>query len=88
AEQRLVAEQPLRNSSEFHNLREHIFRYQQALDLTGLIGRAQSVSYLPKQEAIQQQLIEGLRILCDRWADQNGLVYLTYHTQVFLADRK
>jgi ubiquinone/menaquinone biosynthesis C-methylase UbiE len=88
AEQRLVAAQPLKASSEFGNIREHIFRYQQALDLTGLIGRAQSVSYIPKDEKLQQQLVEGLRELCDRWSDQNGLVYLTYRTQVFLADPK
>jgi ubiquinone/menaquinone biosynthesis C-methylase UbiE len=88
AEQRLVAAQPLKASSEFGNIREHIFRYQQALDLTGLIGRAQSVSYIPKDEEVQKQLVEGLKILCDRWSDQNGLVYLTYRTQVFLADPK
>ncbi|UBF26071.1 class I SAM-dependent methyltransferase [Kovacikia minuta CCNUW1] len=88
AEQRLVAQQPLKSSSAFHNLREHIFRYQQALDLTGLIGRAQSVSYLPKDKATQQQLFDGMKELYDRWADQKGFVYLTYRTQVFLTDPK
>ncbi len=86
AEERLVAAQPLQTSSEFCNVHEHIFRYQQALDLPGLIGRAQSVSYLPKEDDVQQQLLAGLQTLYDRWSDNDGLVYLTYRTQVFLAE--
>lgn len=86
AEQRMVAEQPLRDTPHFHNLRQQTFRNQQALDFAGLMGRAQSVSYIPRTESAQQQLQAGLQALYQQWADDRGLVYLQYCTQVFLAD--
>ncbi len=86
AEQRMVVDQPLQASADFGNLRRHTFPSCQGLDLPGLIGRAQSVSYIPNDEQSQQQLIAGLEELFHQWVDTNGLVYLVYNTQVFLAD--
>lgn len=84
AEQRMVTEQPLRDTPHFHNLRELTFSNRQALDFPSLMGRAQSVSYIPRTESAQQQLQAGLQALYEQWADDRGLVYLQYCTQVFL----
>jgi SAM-dependent methyltransferase len=84
AEQRQGASAPLTTSPLFTNLRQLTFVYRQALDLTGLIGRAQSVSYIPKDDYSQRQLIAELTELYEQQRDDQGYVYLTYSTQVFL----
>ncbi|PZV17966.1 MAG: SAM-dependent methyltransferase [Leptolyngbya sp.] len=85
AESRMVSAQPLFASPYFGNVSQHEFPYQQSLDLESLIGRAQSSSYVPKDDDTIQRLIGGLKELCDRWADEQGRVSLVYNTQVFLA---
>ena len=85
AASRMVSAQPLFASPYFGNVSQHEFPYQQSLDLESLIGRAQSGSYMPKDDDTIQRLIGGLKELCDRWADEQGRVSLVYNTQVFLA---
>lgn len=86
AESRMVVEQPLLVSPLFRNVHQHRFSYQQTMDFEGLVGRAQSVSYLPKDEQAQQQLLSGLQALFEQWMDDRGLVAMTYSTEVFLAE--
>lgn len=86
AERRMVAQQPLLNSSEFCNIRYLTFSHQQVLDWHGLMGRANSVSYIPKDPQSQQQLVTALEALYTQWADAQGQVYLAYCTQVFLSE--
>ena len=69
----------------FINVREFHFLFQQALDQTGLIGNAKSRSYIPQAGLDYEQLLVGLNGLYERWADDQGLVYLKYQTKVFLA---
>jgi SAM-dependent methyltransferase len=85
AQQRMVAIDPLFSSDRFWQVQEYSFPYRQALDLEGLIGRAESVSYIPKDAQTRQQLVTDLEALHQRWADAAGQVYLVYSTQVFLA---
>jgi hypothetical protein len=73
-------------SSLFPDVRRHTFTYRQELDLEGLIGRAMSVSYLPREGEAQQQLISGLKELHNRHCNENGFVYMTYRTSVYLAN--
>ncbi len=96
AESRMVSAQPLLTSSLFGTVLQYEFPYQQSLDLESLIGRAQSSSYVPKDDETTQRLISGLKALCDsregsalrnRWANDQGHVSLVYNTQVFLADK-
>lgn len=86
AEQRLVAEAPLLSTPNFVNLTRPTFPYRQAMDLPELIGRAQSVSYIPQDAQTQQQLRAALETLHQRWQDDRGWVYLTYLTRLFLAN--
>lgn len=85
AESRLKSVEPLLVSPYFINVREHTFVYRQELDLSGLIGRAQSVSYVPREGLAQQQLVSGLQQLYNRTCDDRGLVRLVYCTSVHLA---
>lgn len=80
AESRLVAVEPILASPLFPNVRCYTFTYRQALDKDGLIGRAMSVSYIPKTGLAQQQLVSDLQELYNRFGDENGLIYLTYCT--------
>lgn len=84
AQSRLICVDPLLASSLFPDVRCHTFTYRQPLDWDGLIGRAQSVSYLPQKGAAHQQLIAGLKELYNAQRDENGLVYLAYRTSVYL----
>ncbi len=86
AESRLVSVDPLLSSSLFPDIRCHTFVYRQQLDLDGLIGRAMSVSYIPREGQAQQQLISGLEELYNNKRDEQGFVYMTYRTSVYLAN--
>ncbi len=66
----------------------YTFTYRQELDLDGLIGRAQSSSYIPRKGQVHQQLISGLKELYNRTCDENGFVYLPYRTKVYLTNPK
>jgi SAM-dependent methyltransferase len=85
AESRLVSVDPLLSSPLFPDVRCHTFTYRQELDLDGLIGRAKSVSYIPREGEAQQQLFTALEELYNRTCNENGLVYMTYCTSVYLA---
>ena len=87
AESRLVAVDPLLTSSHFPEVRRLTFPYQQALSQAGLIGRAISTSYVPREGLAHQQLISGLQELHSRFRDKDGLVYLKYCTSVYLAQK-
>ena len=86
AEKRVVSTEPLFNSSLFGNFRCHNFIYKQELDLAGLIGRAQSTSYLPRAGSVYQQLVSDLQQQHADWVDARGFVYLLYRTGLYLAD--
>lgn len=84
AESRLVnVDAPLK-SSLFQQVSCYTFAYRQALDLEGLIGRAQSTSYIPREGQVQLQLVSDLTTLYEQFRNEYGLVYLAYYTNVFL----
>lgn len=72
----------------FPDVHCYTFTYRQELDLDGLIGRAQSSSYIPREGQAHQQLISGLKELYNRTCNENGFVYLIYRTSVYLANPK
>lgn len=85
AESRLKAIEPLFNSSLFTQVRQHAFPYLQSLDEDSLIGRTMSVSYIPREGALQQQLVRNLKALHQRFQDATGHIALGYTTYVYLA---
>jgi SAM-dependent methyltransferase len=62
-----------------------VFPNSQRLDLEGLIGRALSASYCPKNGPAVERLHELLSGLWSTYADGNGLVTLVYETEVYWA---
>ena len=61
------------------------FPNHQRLSLEGLIGRAQSASYVPKSGDRGQRLVGRLRDLHAQHADSEEMVSLLYETEVFRA---
>lgn len=59
----------------------------QRLDLEGLLGRARSASYVPKNGAAGERLLGLLRTLHAQYADANGFVTLVYDTEVFCSTK-
>ncbi|BAY76242.1 hypothetical protein NIES25_26910 [Nostoc linckia NIES-25] len=86
AESRMQSVEPLLATTHFINIREYKFTYRQQLDLTGLIGRAKSVSYLPNEVLANNKFIDNFQELYQRFSDENGFVYLVYRTSVHLAE--
>ncbi|MDJ0795685.1 MAG: class I SAM-dependent methyltransferase [Calothrix sp. MO_167.B12] len=86
AESRMKRVEPLLASPYFVNVRAYTFNYQQPLDLDGLIGRAVSASYVPREGAAYEELITGLQDLYQRCCDKYGFVYMAYLTTVHLAE--
>lgn len=60
----------------------------QRLDLDGLIGRARSTSYAPKDGARGEELLRRLRELHARHADAQGLATMIYETEIYRATRR
>lgn len=86
AESRLISVEPLLSSPLFPNVDCLTFTYQHQLDLEGLIGRAMSVSYVPREGQAREELIAGLEELYNSKRDENGFVYMKYCTSVYLAN--
>jgi ubiquinone/menaquinone biosynthesis C-methylase UbiE len=78
---------PLKESSLFQNFRHACFFYQQLLDLSGLIGLAQSQGFVSNSTLQQQQLVREIQELYKQNIDSNGKVCLVYNTDVYLAER-
>ncbi|MEO1561318.1 MAG: SAM-dependent methyltransferase, partial [Cyanobacteria bacterium J06632_19] len=78
--------EPLTETTIFKNFQEYNFVYQQELDFPGLIGRAMSVSYLPKIGEDYDKLIADFEKLYQRFQNEEGFVYMTYFTSVHLGE--
>ena len=76
----------LEESSLFKNIRHRVHFHRQPLDLTGLIGRTQSFSYIPTEGGEAEAIIARLRELYQKWKDEQELVYIVYRTDVYLAE--
>jgi len=61
-------------------------RTEPRLDEAGLVGRALSASYVVKEGAKAERLVEGLRRLHAEHAGEDGCVGLVYGVWVYLCD--
>ena len=83
---RMIVSEPLFQHPQFQNARELVFPSEQALDYEGLLGSSNSRSYVPRSGAAYEQLLQDLERLYQQYADQNGLVYMQYHTKAIVAE--
>ena len=86
AEKRERSIEPLLASSDFTNIQICDFVHKQDVDLPGLIGRAQSASYIPKSGPQLQQIISDLTELYKTHCGNQSFVSLVYKTRVYLAE--
>jgi len=75
----------VRRSGIFTPVERASFPNAQRLDLDGLIGRARSASYCPKDGPAAARLRALLDDLWRTYADRDGLVTLVYETEVYRA---
>lgn len=68
-------------------LRQLHFRNEQRLDAAGLIGRAMSASYVPKEGPEAERLVEGLQRLHTEHVGVDGSVGLVYGVWVYLCEK-
>ena len=76
----------LRTSRWFRKLEQITFHNQQALDAEGLLGRAFSASYAPREESQRATWIERLTRVFDNF-EQDGRIVLRYQTTIYAAQR-
>lgn len=86
AEDRGASAEALDESPLFGRVRLRLFRYEQPLTMQGLIGRARSASYCPKDGPKLDALVGGLTDLHRRFADPKGVVRMVYSTRVYIAE--
>lgn len=79
-----IAGNPLLSSKLFNDAMRTNFPFFQRVDLNGLIGRAFSASYAPKDGAPADELRAGLTELFER-CQKDGLADFQYETSVFIA---
>ena len=86
AESRMKTLEPLSVSPHFANFREYTFVHRQELDLTGLVGRATSSSYLPREGKLYEQLISDLQDLFQNFSYKQDYVSMVYRTNVYISE--
>lgn len=87
AGKRKTAFATFQSSDYFCNLQHQIFPYRQAVDFRGLLGRAESTSYVPKSGEAKDRLVQDLSELYEQFKDDQGLVYLVYATNVYRMEK-
>jgi SAM-dependent methyltransferase len=85
-ERRAESLESLRCSPLFLDLRRQVFPHLQELDCEGLLGRARSASYMPKEGPRYEALAAELRALFTRFAGPDGRTRLVYATEVHMAE--
>ncbi|HEV3115617.1 MAG TPA: class I SAM-dependent methyltransferase [Gemmataceae bacterium] len=81
------AGEPLLTSPLFHNASRTVFANEQPLDEEGVLGRAFSASYAPREPAQAEQFAARLHDVFARF-QRDGKVVLKYETAVYLAARE
>jgi SAM-dependent methyltransferase len=76
---------PLAKNQYFAVVDRHTFPYRQSLNLEGLIGRALSSSYVPREGPMYARIMLDLEGLHEKHGDELGMVHLAYVTEVHLA---
>ncbi len=79
-----IAGNPLLASKLFKDAARTNFPFFQRVDLNGLLGRAFSASYAPRDGAAADELRAGLTALFEQ-CQENGFADLQYETSVFIA---
>jgi len=87
AGRRHVRPEALFRSPLFAGARALTFGHAQRLDAEGLVGRALSASYVPKEGPMRDRLVDALRALPTRFSGPDGRLALVYATHVYLAER-
>ena len=84
AESRMKTSEALLVTPHFVNFREYTFAHKQDLNLTGLIGRATSSSYIPRKGEAYEQLVSNLQDLFQHFSKEQGYVSINYCTSVHI----
>jgi ubiquinone/menaquinone biosynthesis C-methylase UbiE len=84
--QRHRAGEALLHNAHFRNAVVHRFGHEQTLDEEGLLGRAFSASYAPRESVAAEAFARDLRGVFRRFQQQEK-VYLKYETSVYLGQR-
>lgn len=79
-------EETLRQTQYFANYYQHecTIKYRQELDLDALIGRTQSISYLPCEGESHEYLVSGLQDLYHKFRSERGFVEMVYQTSIHI----
>lgn len=75
-------------SGRFGPVRAQRFAHAQRLDREGLLGRALSASYVPREDGPRAQLEERLSALFDTHREADDRVTMRYLTRLYLARRR
>jgi SAM-dependent methyltransferase len=87
AERRDVDEAVIEGGGRFTTPRLETFPFEQTLDRDGLVGRATSASYVPREGPAFAELRRRMIDLHQRHRDEWGFVRMRYVTRLYLSDR-
>jgi SAM-dependent methyltransferase len=83
---RLQAGQALLESELFHDKKRYNFYNEQIVDEAGMLGRAFSASYAPREGIERAKAETALKVVFKQFAD-NGQVVFRYETSVYLGKK-
>jgi len=86
AERRDFDPDVVRGDGRFGPPRLRSFPHVQSLDRSGLVGRARSASYVPKEGPGWERLVRLLDDLYETYKDAKGRVILRYRTEVWTSE--
>jgi SAM-dependent methyltransferase len=78
--------EPLLTGAGFGAIRTLQFDHTQTVDERGLVGRVQSLSFVPRSGPALDALLAGLSKIHATYADHSGNVILRYRTEVIVGD--
>jgi SAM-dependent methyltransferase len=81
------AGEALLHSPQFEAAERVVFHHEQVLDAEGLLGRAFSASYAPREGTAAEAFATALRAVFE-WFQQEGRVVVRYETAVYVARRR
>ncbi|USN98149.1 MAG: class I SAM-dependent methyltransferase [Phycisphaeraceae bacterium] len=81
-----IGANPFEGDTQFCEVRCEVFRYEQVLTVEGLVRRAMSASYAPKDGPKHDEMISALRAAHAEHAREDGTAVLRYRTAVWMAE--
>src|SRR4029453_7794499 len=87
AERRAFDPSVVSGLGDFSSPVKAVFAHLQSLDREGLVGRAMSASYVPREGPAHDEMVDRMHAVFDHHRNAADRVTMHYRTEVWISDR-